>query len=51
MKNDEKYRNKFEELFSDKFDIMVSKSVNIGDIDTYTNTENIRRQIRDNLYC
>lgn len=45
--NDQDYKNKFEELFSNQFDIMVSKSVEIGDIDPNNNTEYIRQQIRD----
>lgn len=45
--NDQCYKNKFEELFSNQFDIMVSKSVEIGDIDPNNNTEYIRQQIRD----
>ena len=45
--NDEWYRNKFEELFSNKHDILVSKSVQIGDIDPNLKTETIRQKIRD----
>ena len=46
--NDQNYRDKFEYLFSNQFDIMVSKSVQIGDIDPNNNTEYVRQQIRDN---
>lgn len=42
--DDEKYRNKFEELFGD---IYVSKSVDEGDIDPNLNTEYVRQKIRD----
>ena len=42
--DDEKYRNKFEELFGD---IYVSKSVDEGDIDPNSKTETIRQKIRD----
>ena len=45
--NDQAYRNLFEELFSDIFDIMVSKSVQIGDIDPNLNIEAVRQKIRD----
>ena len=44
---DQVYRNKFENLFAKHFDIMVSKSVDIGDIDPGLNTETIRQKIRD----
>lgn len=45
--NDQAYRNAFEKLFVDKYDIMVSKSVQIGEIDTNLQTETIRQKIRD----
>ncbi|MEI6336093.1 MAG: TIR domain-containing protein [Methylococcaceae bacterium] len=45
--NDQDYRNKFEHLFSDKHDIIVSKSVQIGDIDTNLKSDVIRQKIRD----
>lgn len=45
--NDQAYRNEFEKRFADTFDIMVSKSVQEGDIDPYLPTENIRQRIRD----
>jgi hypothetical protein len=45
--NDQYYRNRFEQLFSGAYDIMVSKSVQIGDINTYLPTETIRQKIRD----
>lgn len=45
--NDQYYRNKFEEIFSNQYDIMVSKSVQIGDIDPSLKTETIRQKIRD----
>ena len=44
---DQDYRERFELLFSDIHDIMVSESVEIGDIDPYLNTETIRQKIRD----
>jgi hypothetical protein len=46
-KNDEWDRDRFEELFSNKYDILVSKSVQIGDIDPNLKTETIRQKIRD----
>ena len=47
--NDQTYRNRFEWLFADIHDIMVSKSVQIGDIDPNLNlkTNTIRQKIRD----
>ena len=45
--NDEWYRNRFEELFSNQHDILVSKSVQIGDIDPNIKTDTIRQKIRD----
>ncbi len=41
---DEGYRNRFETLFGN---VMVSRSVNIGDIDPNANTEYVRQRIRD----
>lgn len=43
--DDEKYRNKFEDLFGDLF---INKSVNLGDIDDDLNTDYIKRLIREN---
>ena len=45
--NDQYYREKFENLFSNTYDIMVSKSVQIGDINENLPTETIRQKIRD----
>ena len=45
--NDEWDRNRFEELFSNQHDILVSKSVQIGDIDPNIKPETIRQKIRD----
>ena len=45
--NDQHYRDEFERLFTGYFDIMVSKSVQIGDIHPRTNTVRIRQKIRD----
>ena len=47
--DDQYYRDEFERLFSSRHDIIVSKSVNIGDIDPNDNqtTESVRQQIRD----
>lgn len=44
-KDDEYYRNKFEELFGDLF---INKSVHSGDINTDSSTEYIKRLIREN---
>jgi MTH538 TIR-like domain (DUF1863). len=45
--NDQYYRDVFENLFAGYYDIMVSKSVQIGDIGFNLNTETIRQKIRD----
>jgi len=45
--NDQGYRDKFERLFAGRHDIMVSKSVQIGDIPDGLRTETIRQKIRD----
>ena len=44
---DQLYRNHFENLFANIHDVMVSKSVQIGDIDPGLATETIRQKIRD----
>lgn len=45
--NDQAYRNHFEKMFADTHDIMVSKSVQIGDINAHVATDRIRQKIRD----
>ena len=45
--NDQYYRNEFEKLFVDIHDVMVSKSVQIGDIDPGLSDDRIRQKIRD----
>ena len=45
--NDQKYRNDFEELFHNNHQILISKSVQMGDIDPNLKTETIRRKIRE----
>ena len=45
--NDQLYRNSFESLFSSQYDVMVSKSVQIGEIDPNLKTDTIRKKIRD----
>ncbi len=45
--NDQVYREKFERLFADVHDLIVSKSVQIGDIDPNLPAERIRQIIRD----
>ena len=46
--NDQWYRNQFENLFSDVYDIMVSQSVQIGDIDSNLPVERVRQIVREN---
>jgi hypothetical protein len=45
--NDQAYRNHFEKMFENIHDIIVSKSVQIGEIDSNLKTETIRQKIRD----
>lgn len=45
--NDQWYRNRFENLFAGVYDIMVSQSVQIGEIDPSLKTETARQKIRD----
>ncbi len=45
--NDQYYKNLFDNLFSNTYDIMVSKSVQTGDIDSNLPSERIRQRIRD----
>lgn len=46
-KEDQGYRNRFETLFADIHDIMVSESVEIGDIEPNLSTDRVRQIIRD----
>lgn len=45
--NDWNYRLAFEELFANTYNVMVSKSVQIGDISENISTETVRQKIRD----
>lgn len=45
--DDQSYRESFESLFSDYYDIMESRSVDIGDIDPTLNLETIYQKIRN----
>ncbi len=45
--NDQWDRDRFDKLFSEYYDIFISKSVQIGEIDPYLKTETIRQKIRD----
>jgi hypothetical protein len=44
---DQVYRDRFEYLFANVHDVMVSKSVQIGDVDPNLKTETLRQKIRD----
>ena len=44
---DQKYRDDFESLFAEKHGVMVSKSVQIGDINPNFATDSVRQKIRD----
>lgn len=45
--NDQYYRDSFESMFAHRYDIIVSQSVQIGDIDPNLTTETVRQRIRD----
>lgn len=45
---DQTYRDRFEKLFAYQHSIMISKSVQIGDIDENQPVDTVRRVIRDN---
>jgi hypothetical protein len=45
--NDQAYKDKFEKLFADVYDIFVRRSVSMGDIDENLPTDTIRQKIRD----
>lgn len=45
--NDQFYRNRFEQLFAYTYGIMVSHSVQIGDLGPDLKTETIRQKVRD----
>ncbi len=46
--NDEIYKLYFEQMFSEYYDILISKAVNDRDIDPNLKTDTIRQKIRDN---
>lgn len=46
--NDQNYRNIFELRFSNRYDVMMSGSVQMGDVDSDLSDERIRQIIRDN---
>ena len=45
--NDELYRNRFERIFADVYNILDSRSVKLGDIPKGLNTDEVARRIRD----
>lgn len=45
--NDQNYREEFEKLFNNYYDIIISKSVQIGDIDPNLPVDRVRQIIRD----
>ena len=45
--NDQGYRNQFEKLFADVYNIMDSRSVKLGDIPKGLDTDEVARRIRD----
>lgn len=45
--NDRFYRDQFEQLFSETYELMISKSVQDGDIAENENADNVQRIIRD----
>ena len=49
--NDQYYRDLFETMFAHHYDIMLSQSVQIGDIDPHLTIETVRQRIRDDYLC
>ncbi len=47
--NDETYKNEFERLFHNAYDILETKAVSDGDIDPNNSTDYTRQLIRDNF--
>lgn len=45
--NDQPYRESFEKLFASTYEILISKSVQLGDINPGLQTDTIRQKIRD----
>lgn len=45
--NDEIYKKEFERLFCSIYDILETKAISDGDIDTSLKTESIRQKVRD----
>lgn len=45
--NDQSYRDAFERMFAGYYNIFISKSVQIGDINPYLPADTIRQKIRD----
>jgi hypothetical protein len=45
--NDEAYRDAFEQLFASTYGVLISKSVLIGDIPSWLDTDTVRAKIRD----
>lgn len=45
--NDQAYRTAFEQMFANTYDILVSRSVQIGDLDPNLKVETIRQKIRE----
>lgn len=45
--NDQWDKNRFENLFSNHYDVLISKAVQIGEIDPFLKTDTIRQKIRD----
>jgi hypothetical protein len=45
--NDQIYKDAFERIFAEQYDIIITKSVQIGDIDPNLKTDTIRQKIRD----
>jgi len=45
--NDQQYRNLFETIFANVYGVMISKSVQLGDINPFLQTDTVRQKIRD----
>ena len=49
--NDRYYRDAFEELFAETADVFISKSVQIGEIPAWLDSDSVRAKIRDEYLC
>src|SRR5579864_4758569 len=49
--NDSWYRGEFEKLFAATHDVFISKSVQIGEVPAWLDSDSVRAKIRDEYLC